>query len=272
VHEVIAWFNADSPALGIEIMQRYPGILDPRTDVVLDEIASMTEGGIDRATELKRIRATAAADGVDAAYRPILAESAIRAWSEAGLSREYLTAERTELLSDGVSEWLSEILHEAELDPVVVCAWAILELVRRGEESLAFLIVQDPDEGLSRLAPAWRSSHVARLRAHAALVLTLTPHERAGWRHGAIALAIATAIADDESDDLAWDSIELAEMAVADLEDADLANALASDVFDAATAFANRFERIHPIMVVVREAVDRLGRPEDATSNGKGRS
>lgn len=198
-HLAVAWWNQFDTKKSQGYLAAHPALLDPATDVVIEEFRKPDGSNSEYVDWLLTIRAEASAHGVEAAYAPARALDLLDKWSMADNQEAFLAEHYDELLSQDVHTAFENASEDGDQDATV--ALCILVLARRAEQSVAFHILEDPSYAIPLLQPAWRSSDAERLRALAALCLvsnededTLSEPDKALAR---IATAIAHVLADD---------------------------------------------------------------------------
>ncbi|MGN6872016.1 MAG: caspase family protein [Solirubrobacteraceae bacterium] len=189
-HAAISWWNTSSWRQSHDYLLANPALLDPATDILLEELRG--EFGDDRVDAHLRLRSDAAAHGVDDAYAPELAELLLDEWLATGLDDGFLTQRYNDLVGSDVAEVLAA--RVAAGDEIAVVAQAILVLARRGEEIMAYRVATDPAFGVTLLQPAWRSVDVERLGALATLCRAGSEADSPEGPLAAVATAIAEAL------------------------------------------------------------------------------
>ncbi|WP_127502348.1 AAA family ATPase [Actinoplanes solisilvae] len=222
-HLLVAWWNRSTWAESQSYLRAEPALLDPATDVLLEELRSIGAND-DLVDRHLRLRADAAENGVDAAYAPLLSLILVENWMEAPDAELFLTENYDELLGPDVAAVVAERKDTVEVFAIID---AVLVLTRRAEQSVAFRIMEEPAFGVTLLRAAWRSADVARLAALATLCLNEGTVSDPGGRLATVALAIAHAIGGD-----AGRAAELGRSALAEVvssEERDLLMAAVSD-------------------------------------------
>jgi hypothetical protein len=190
----IAWWNTPTWALSRDYLKAHPALLDPGTDIVLEEFRfeGDEKGLVDRHLGLL---AAARAEGVDAAFAPLLTEIEASEWIRSEDPKEHL-AEHPQLLRPEIAALLDD--RTSKGDGTAAKFGAILTLAQRNERDLAFKALDDPNAVVEHLQPAWRSMDSARLAALATIVYQGQTAEEAARRKAAVALAIAMVLQHDE--------------------------------------------------------------------------
>jgi tetratricopeptide (TPR) repeat protein len=221
---VVAWWNAGAPQRARSYLQANPALLDPATDILLEEIRA--DGGDGEKADLHlQIRADAAAHGIESAYAPIIAEALIDEWTDAADEESFLAEHRDELLAPEVASILAQRRDSGDADADT--RLAVLVLSQRGEPGVAHRILDDPESGIALLKPAWRSADAERLSALATLCLQADMLGDEHRRLATVALAIGQAAAGRLED-----ASQLAVSALADVTDDEERNQLIGAVSD----------------------------------------
>jgi tetratricopeptide (TPR) repeat protein len=185
----IGWWNVPTWALSRDYLAAHPVLLDPRTDLLLEEFGFGRE---DRSLVDRHLQLLAAAreHGVEAAYAPLLLDIEIGDWLRSDEPDEHL-AQHPELLRAEVLTRLREGVIRGELSLIFA---AIAELAQRGEADFAFSAATEPATMGDELRAACRSSDVSRLHALATIVVNVEGAEGPVQRQAALALAIAKVV------------------------------------------------------------------------------
>ena len=183
---VIGWWNAPSWTLSRDYLKAHIPILDPGTDIVLDEFEME---GIDAGilARYRQLLAAARSVGPDAGYAPLLAVMEVAAWVNSSDPESHF-AEYGELLRPEIREVLQEEARKG--DPSSGAFAAVLDLAQRGESQLAFQATKDPGSMTDHLRAAWRSKDATRLASLATIVQGWTKDSEV-WRTATAALAVA---------------------------------------------------------------------------------
>ncbi|MEU4195778.1 ATP-binding protein [Kribbella sp. NPDC026611] len=194
---VVAWWNAEPARRSCAYLAANPELLDPATDVLIEELRELVEDD-DRAELLLQLRRDAAEYGVETAYAPVLAAEIFDEWLSADDFEQFLADHRNELLAPEVAAVIGgyEGIAQEDLNAVL----AVLTLTRRDESVVAFRILDDPEYGLTLLKPAWRSGDPERLVALAGLCFadeTLSAEDR---RLASVALAMGHAMLGNQAE------------------------------------------------------------------------
>lgn len=222
---LVAWWNADAPHRARDYLLANPPLLDPATDVLIKEIRAAT-GAEEKADLYLHIRADAAAYGVESAYAPVLAQALIDKWLGAADTEAFLTEHRDELLAPEVARALAQP-QDAD-DEVAEILLAVLVLAQRGEQAVAFRILEDPASGIILLQPAWRSADAERLSALATLCRQGELPGEPDRRLATVALAIGQAITERPEG-----AVQLARSALSYASDDEERNRLLGAISDA---------------------------------------
>ncbi len=194
VKRVEQWLAASPATASRQFFAEHAGeLLAESTDLALEEIAL----GFRHPSEIEGFRqllAQARADGVDEAYRPLLARDLVIQWMAADLAakRSLLAERREELLGDGAAV-LATLQEQHPDDPNLGVHAALLALARSGQEDSAFAALGDPTHIPELLANLARRDEIAALEALASLGLfvDVPPAVQAVvWFHRAVTLAL----------------------------------------------------------------------------------
>jgi tetratricopeptide (TPR) repeat protein len=186
----LAWWNPATWQQSLEYLAGHPDLLDPATDIILEELRSLEQepGQVDQHL---RLRADAAVHGPERAYARIISELLLDDWFESGLGPDFLTRHDTALLGPDVAEDVARRVAEGDTDAEL--AQAVLLLAGRGEERVAYRVYDEPSFGTTLLEPAWRSVDFDRLAAIARLCRQGVSLGSSYARLANVALAIAEA-------------------------------------------------------------------------------
>lgn len=169
---VLGWCNTDSWRESRDYLAAHPELLDPGTEVILDELAL---GGV--AVELieahRALLGAARRDGVEAACAPLVLDEEVGAWLDSEDWETYLE-QHPELLRPEVLRRLREA-DATDGSPERHALAAALELVQRGERPLAYEALRRPASLFEPLRVACGSSDLGRLRALATIGLVDDP-------------------------------------------------------------------------------------------------
>jgi hypothetical protein len=158
---VIAWMNTNSWSQSRDVLASTPELLDPATDVVLDEIALDPEKD-ELASVHRDLVAAARERGVQEAFAELVGVEAFRAWASNGYGRSYFAEHARELRHPAAVEGLGE------LAPWLPEGFeAFLVLLDGGEDDLAFRALCDDAlvDWSGLLRPALEADDGARLWA-----------------------------------------------------------------------------------------------------------
>ena len=130
-------------------------------------------------------------EGLDAAYRPLLASELLDAWLAADDLAGFFSEHQAALLGDDVQAAISARTDE----PAVMLVAAILELAHAGERQLVFRLLDEPALRTDTLVSARRQGNSERLRPVATIALAVAetdPEAAVALTHLAIASALAS--------------------------------------------------------------------------------
>jgi hypothetical protein len=165
VATILMWCFAGTRANARNHMESHPVLLEPSTEIILEELhLAGVEGDV--VNLLQKILADARAFGVTAVYAPWIAQEEVEEWADSEDSLTYLE-EHPDLQSPEIASYVSNQIAQHDGFRVLE---AVLVLAQRGELHIARKIDDDPALGFDYLRAAWRSTDATRLGALASVV------------------------------------------------------------------------------------------------------
>ena len=189
------WLGTPTHAQARDYHRDHAGILArPGARTALDELAL---AGIDPdlISQYRQLLVTAADQGIEEAYRPLVAAESLSAWLDADIpqQQQLLRENRDTLLSSQAAELLSQWSAEDPDDTMLTFGAALLSLARDGLEAEVFAALDDPGQLNPLLSDLLAAGKPQQLLAAAELVLCLDLDDRA-LAHAQLHLAIALAM------------------------------------------------------------------------------
>ena len=188
---LVAWWNAPTWRQSRDYLAANPVLLDPGTDVLIDEfrLAGIDE---DLASKHLGLLSEARTNGVEQAYAPVLAQLALQEWRLQDFSSEHLTAHVDDLLSPGTQAFIDA--RSTDGDMATLMLGSILTLARRGEQAVAYRAARENAFGISLLQTAIKAADAERAAALAIICLNHDDLTAADRAFATTALAIASAL------------------------------------------------------------------------------
>ncbi len=192
----LAWVETDTYSEERDYLDAHSELLDPTADIAVRE--ALLRVPDNEAQRYRALRESARAEGVEAAYRPLLLTLLARGFmaGDTQPQRALLAERRADLLDEVVVATIDAAATENQQDPRPLRARALLELAALGEDAAVLDALEEP-----ACFPTLLATLAARptpdALAPAALVAGTAATTPAHAAEACFFLAVATAIADE---------------------------------------------------------------------------